>query len=265
MANACIKLTLTDTSPQIALFFEYFFACILFLPLVLSKGFKILKTKKWAYLIFRALFGMFTYLFLFVALQYIPLMDAALLNNTAPLFVPFLLWLWIRKKIPYKQWIGIIIGFIGIIFVLNPDRRVFSPASIFGLIAGFCAALSMTSVRLLAKESYIRVIFYYLLITSVCMLPFVILQWKPLIAKDWILLTAAGILMFCVQLLFTASFKYACASDLAPFSYISVIISGLLDWVIYQRVPKLSGLLGIVLVIIGSVLTIIFGTKKRKK
>ena len=262
--NACIKAIAQEIPTHAILFFENFFALLLFIPFISIEP-KILKTKKLSLIILRSIFGILTYYFLFFSVKLIPLVDAALLSNTAPLFIPFILYFWIKKKIPLKQLLGIFLGFIGVIYILQPGIEIISVGSLLALASGIFAAGSMTSSRLLSSESPITVCIYYLFISSVVLFPMLWLDWQMPSSRVWLLLISAGILMYFLQVFYTQAYKYACATDLGPFSYIFVIVSGLIDWLIWNDVPTLSSLVGIILVIIGGILTILFSETKIKR
>lgn len=262
--NACNKVIGKQISTHAILFFENFFAFLLFIPFIAIET-KVLKTKKLPLIILRSFFGLLTYYFLFFSLQLIPLVDAALLNNTAPFFIPFILLVWIRKRIPLKQFVGIMIGFIGVICILKPGIQLVSVGSLLALLSGFFAACAMASVRILSAESPLTIIIYYLFISSLVLVPFLWIGWQTPTTLVWLLLLASGILMYFTQVFFTQAYKYACATDLGPFSYAFVIVSGLIEWLIWQEIPTWLSFVGILLVIVGGTITILFsGTKSIK-
>lgn len=256
LLSACVKVLLESLTPHAILFFENFVAFILFLPLISIEP-KLLKAHKKSLILLRSVVGVSAYYLLFFSIKLIPLVDAALLNITAPLFIPFILFFWIKKKISKKQFLGIIIGFIGVIFILKPGTEIFSIGSIFGLISGIFAALAMCSMRLLASESPVTVSIYYLFISSAIMFPFLFFEWQTPSPNDWLFLLISGVLMYFTQVFLTKSYQYACATDLGPFSYSYVIVAGLLGWLIWSDVPTLFSFIGIFLVILGGIITIL--------
>lgn len=56
------------------------------------------------------------------ALKYIPLTTTVVLNNTFPLFTPILAFILLKVKSPPIQWASVVIGFIGVVLVLQPCR-----------------------------------------------------------------------------------------------------------------------------------------------
>lgn len=259
--NAFVKVMSESLSTHAILFFQNFFAFLLFIPFICINP-NVLKTKKPALVILRAILGVLTYYLLFFSVKMIPLVDAALLSNTAPLFIPFILLFWIKKKISKMQLLGIFVGFCGVILILKPGVEIFSFGSIIALLAGMCTAMVMATVRLLSSESPVTVIFYYMLISSLILFPFLWLEWQTPSTKLWLFLIISGILMYFTQIFFTQAFKYACATNLGPFSYTFVIVAGIIDWLVWGNVPTLFSFIGIILVILGGIITILFTTPR---
>ena len=57
------------------------------------------------------------------AVAQMPLAEAVLLLTIrSSLFVPFIAALWLRERVPPKLWIAIGTGFLGILFILRPDK-----------------------------------------------------------------------------------------------------------------------------------------------
>src|SRR5262245_11496740 len=101
------------------LFFQNFICLLFTLPQVFQNEFKHLKTQRWTEHLIRDFCGVATFFCLFFAIRYIPLVDAVLLQNTAPLWVPFVVILWSRKKVHSSVWWGSSLGFIGVLLVLK--------------------------------------------------------------------------------------------------------------------------------------------------
>ena len=114
----------------------------------------------------------------------------------------------------------------------------------------------MILMRMLAQESPKRVIFIYFLIASIASAPFAIpyILYLPLAAL--LPLLAVGMLFASAQMCYTRSFHYAEPTILAPFSYSFVAVSGLIDWAVWDHAPTIFSGVGILLVLLGGILTI---------
>lgn len=235
--------------------------CIL--PLSLRKGFVCLKTDYLPIHLMRDVFGVLSYYLYFVAIRYLNLVDATTLNYTAPFFVPFVWWIWMKEKIHLHVWWSIIIGFIGVAVILNPSRQIFQIGFLFGLFAGIASAIALSSLRVLnlKKEPMSRSLFYYFLIGSLLSFPFAWVYWDPPTGTEWLEVTGIGIATAAGQILLTIAYRYGTASYLSPLGYTSVIYAGLISWLIFDRGLNWRSWIGTFLIILGGTLTYLFKKK----
>jgi drug/metabolite transporter (DMT)-like permease len=70
-------------------FFQNFISWIFLIPWILKHGIGALRTERIGLIFFRAALGVFGNAFVFMAAHRISLVDAIMLNNTAPLLLPF--------------------------------------------------------------------------------------------------------------------------------------------------------------------------------
>ncbi len=261
LANMCVKLTLDEVAPQTALFFQYFFSFLPFLFVILKTGIRKLHTHNFPLIFARAVFGIGNNLLLFISFKFIPFLDATLLNNTAPLFIPVIMWIWIGKKMSLKQWIPLVIGFFGMAFLINPNREIFDIVALFALISGVFAALSKSSLRMLANESYFTILFYYFLFSALATFPFIFTHWQAIDWTHWLLLLSSAVFLLIAQLAFTFSLKYACAADVAPYNFSFVLVSGIIGLIVWHYIPDLLGSIGMCLIIFAGILAWILERK----
>ncbi len=94
------------------------------------------------------------------AYQIYPLVDAILLNNAVPLYVPIVVLLITGAKTPRKLWWGVIISFIGVALVLHPGPQLFQLNSFIGLASGVLAAIAIVQIRVLSKTGTTTQMFF---------------------------------------------------------------------------------------------------------
>lgn len=236
---------------------QYCICFALTLPTVLRKGRGGLATQHPGLHAIRAISGLGCFYTYYLALKHIPLVDAALLRNTAPLVVPLVILLWLKQGIARSRWLPLLIGFAGVMLILRPAGAGISGWHLIGFTSGIGLAISMVSTRLLAhSEPEARILFYYFALALLLILPFYAVHAEPIPAFAWPWLIYIGLAMYLTFLMYTRAYRYATASVLAPTSYFSVVFSGILDWVIWQHVPDTVGLTGIALVVAGGVLVL---------
>jgi hypothetical protein len=87
-------------------FFQNFISWLIIIPWIFLHGIHSLKTQRAGLIFVRSIGGLFAFAFLFMAVQRTSLVDAILLNNAAPLIVPFAVWIWLKIPINHKLWPG---------------------------------------------------------------------------------------------------------------------------------------------------------------
>jgi len=243
-----------DIPDQQLVFMRNFVCLLLILPWVMLPKPKPLQTQVLTIHIFRAVAGLLNMYCFFFSIRYIILADAMLLNNTMPLFVPLVLLVWKRKKIPLKLIPGLIIGFAGVLFILHPGMTLFRPAALIALASGLFMSLSMAGIRELGKfEPIYRILFYYFAISSLVSAIPLFWAWRLHTPMTWFILLGIGIFAAVYQFFLTKGYQYAPAQKISPLIYFAVVLSGVFDWAFWGIVPDWMSYVGVFLVIVGAI------------
>ena len=261
--GACSKLISSETSIWTMLFFQNWVSLFCISLIVMKKRISSLRTQRLGLHFARTIGGLGCFYLFFQSLEFIPLINGMVLLNTAPLWVPFVVWIWLKIRIPGHLWWGILVGFIGVIVILRPGIAPFSLGYVFALGSGIFLGSALVVVsRLSHTEPTHRIIFYYAFLGTLFMAPagFAIPS-----SHDFFLLIGVGIFMFLNQFFITYGFQHGKASFLAPTVYTAVAFSGLFDWLIWDHIPDLLSTLGILIVIAGALISIHFELRYRKR
>ena len=255
---------LHGVSPLLILAFQYIISFLCFVPSGLRLGWQALKTERAGMQVFRSLVGSLCQLLYFLSLRSLPLLDASLLSNAAPLFIPFVVWLWCKKSISRTVALSLIIGLIGVLLVIHPGPELLhQPAALLALASGILSAVSLVTTNQLAEtEPPSRTLIYNFGISALLLLPVVFGQWQPLHARQLLLIVGVGVFYALTQWFLILAYRYASASELSPFNYSVVIFSGLLGWLFFGNVPTPTAILGTVLICGGGVLSVGAGHKE---
>lgn len=248
----------TGVPPLVTLFLQYCISFLVFLPKLFENGTKILHTERIGQQIFRSIAGSVCQLLFFVSVKSLPLMDAVLLSNAAPLFIPLVVFVWLRKKVQPAVWLSLLIGLAGIALIIRPGPQMFSnPASLIALCSGFFSAIALVATNNLSEtEPPTRILLYNFGISTVLLIPLAAFEWKPLSAREWLLLIGVGVFYALTQYLIIAAYRHADATQISPFNYTVVIFSGLLGWWFFGNVPGPSAIFGTLLICGGGILSI---------
>lgn len=245
------------------IFIQNFVSLLCILPLVLKQGIKELKTNIFPIHLIRDFTGVMSYYLYFVAIRYLNLVDATTLNYTAPFFVPFFWWIWMKERVERSVWISIVIGFIGVAIILNPTKQIFELGFVFGLFAGIASAIAFCAIRVLnlKMEPARRVLFYYFSFGTLLSFPFAWIYWIPPNSTEWFKAIGIGAATAIGQLFLTISYRYGTASYLSPLGYATVIYTGLISFFIFDRPLSWKTVVGAVLIVLGGTATYLLKKK----
>ena len=241
--------------------FQNGISLVLLLPWALRQGKADITTTRLPMHLVRALSGLLSQALFFIAVKDMKLVDAVLLVNAAPLFIPLVVLIWLKTRITPAVIMSLVVGFVGVLLILRPSAALLAnPAALLATAAALFSAIALVTVnRLSATDRPDTILFYYFLISTIAAAPFAIAGWRTPVGLEWGYLTGIGVFMAFSQLFIILAYQQSTAERLAPFNYSVVVFSGLIGWLIWHNVPDLVALLGIVLVCVGGILSIVFG------
>jgi len=262
-AGAASKWISNDVPVPVIVLIQFSVCLLILLPKLMRQPLYHLKSKHWQTHLIRGFAGWLSFFCFYAGLKQIPLVDASLLRNAAPLFVPLIAWLWVRAKIPKRRWLPLVIGFIGIILILRPGSAGTNQGHLIGLLSGIGLTVSMVGTSILSRtETRHTIIGYYFILSLLCSLPFGIYYRQEIPLWTWPYLLFIGVSIFVTMQLYTLAYSYAKPSVISPISYFSVIVSGILGWLIWQHIPSNTALIGALFVILAGSLTLYLNNDK---
>ncbi|MFL2981191.1 MAG: DMT family transporter [Methylophilaceae bacterium] len=210
----------------------------------------------------RSSIGFISLLFFFYAINNLPLSTAISLNYTSPLFLGLLMPLILKRKVKKWLFITVIIGFIGVFFILRPTfENQNYIAGVIGLVSGFGAAMAYLFVTQLGqlKEPDLRTIFYFTLISTICSGFMMIFDEIHKIQYKYIfILIGLGISATIAQIAITKAYRVGNTLGNAGLSYLTIIFSTIIGAVWLGELLDKQTAFGIMLIIISG----FFASKK---
>lgn len=238
-------------------FFRHFLMLLFLLPWPFRYGPGALATRDVGGHFVRSLAGVSAIGCYFYAVAHLRLADAVLLNQSMPLFIPLVERLWLGERIPRRLWGVLLLGFAGLMLILRPGTGVFEPAALVGLASAALASIAQVGIRRLTRtEPVTRIVFYFGLIGSAASLPAAAYWWRTPSATTWGWLLAMGVFATLGQLTLTRAYVHAPAARVGPFLYAGPVFAGLLDWLVWGRLPDRLFVLGAAIVIASAILAL---------
>ena len=251
ISTASAKQTQTLINPFTLLFWQSLLCCLIVLPQV--KNIKIESFKPiWKLLILRSLAGFIALVCFYFALNHIPIVEASLLRNCAPLCVPLAVLFFHGIAIPAQRFIPLMIGFIGVLVIMRPTPTNINVWHIVGFTSAIGLALSMVTTRMVSLHiSANQSLFGYFFISTICALFTVLFTGNSvgIPSNSWLWVLVVSISLYLGLYLYTLAYSYAPASIVSPVSYIGVAFNAILGWVIWHHVPDTYAWIGAALII----------------
>jgi drug/metabolite transporter (DMT)-like permease len=262
ISTAAVKYMADIIEPTVIVAVQYTVGLLLCLPAVMKKGTASLKTDKLGLHLLRGIAGVLGFYLYYVSLKHIPLVDGMLLRQAAPLCVPLVMLAWLKQTISGRSWIPLVIGFVGITLLLQPGGDSGTTWHGVAFLSAICLSFSMVSTGKLAEtEPNHRILFYYFAMSTAAILPFAISSMGGIDKWIWLTLIVISIAMYSAIGLYTKAYSLAKASTIAPINYFSVLVSGLIGWMIWDEIPNLIAFAGMILVVAGGLATILWKDK----
>jgi len=262
MALAVVMFTCIDTSAKWLIgagigalqivFCRYFVAFLMsFFAYVPRHGLTAFKSNRPMLQTIRSLFLLGSTVFNFSALQYLPLTFTTTIMFAAPIVITLLSIPILGETVGLRRIIAVCVGFIGVIYVIQPWGAAVHPAIFLSLGALFCASLYFIITRLLAGvEDTATSQLWANGIAAASLAPFVVTNWvmpsDPFVA---FILTLIGVFGGAGHMLATRAHRLADASILAPLVYTQIFTISLSSYLVFAKLPSSTTFVGGLIVI----------------
>lgn len=185
------------------------------------------------------------------ALQVMPVGETVAIVYVAPFAVMLLAVPLLGERVSTVGWAGAAFGFVGVLLIARPGGTLDPMGVLFAVVnAGFSTAYHLLTRLLSRTESTISMLFHTAWVGAAvfCVLAVPSLEGFAPAAPDVGLMALLGALATLGHFLFTAAYREAPASLLAPVNYLHLVWAGGLGWLVFGHVPDSWSLVGITLV-----------------
>jgi len=267
MGAAAKELSDSMSSVEVV-FFRNVFGVFLILISIYKSPLKQIGGKFWL-LVFRGVAGFIALLFFFYNISQIPLGEAMTFSKTSTIFTAILAYFLLKEKLGFKGWLGVFIGFIGIVFITEFDGSALQRSDYLGILSGVGAALAYTSVRELRKFYDSRaIVLSFMTIGTIGPLILMIISsfyYNPSIdfmlgtfvmpkLNDWIYIILLGTFATFAQIYMTKAYSFAKAGIIGTISYVDILFSILLGLALGDSFPSILIVFGILLIVLSGLL-----------
>ena len=220
-------------------------------------------------LILRGLLGTIALICIFYAIRNMPLNISTVIQYTYPIFISIFAGLLIKERVSKNVFIALIMGWIGIVIILNPNQlanlnvEINNIAIVVAFLGAIFTSLAYITVKKLSlTEDVFIIIKYFPLVSVITLFPIVTLNWVIPNVHDLIWIVGIGIFTQAGQTFLTIGLKQLPTTEAATINYMQVFFGSLWGILLFKEIVNINFLLGSLLVLLG---TIISSSKIPKK
>jgi len=195
----------------------------------------------------------------FAGLHLLPLPEVTAIRFATPLMIVVFAAIFLGERLRLIRLSAVLVGLVGVIIILWPRLSLSGGAGeAMGALmvlgsAGLAAVAQIFVKSMSGTERTAAIVFYFSLTASVLSLLTLPFGWVVPDATQLALLLGAGVIGGLGQIFLTSSYRFADASVLAPFTYVSMLWALLIGFVIFDEVASLAMLSGAGLIIAAGV------------
>ena len=213
-------------------------------------------------LILRGALGTSALVCIFYAIRNMPLSVSTVIQYTYPIFISIFAGIFINEKITRNLVIALIIGWLGILIILNPSQlskvnvEIENIWVILAFLGSICTALAYVTVKKLSFTEDVYVIIEYFPLTSlISLLPIVLINWVTPNWNELIWIIGIGFFTQLGQTFLTIGIKNFPASEAASINYLQVLFGSIWGILFFSEIININFLLGAFLVLLGSIIS----------
>jgi drug/metabolite transporter (DMT)-like permease len=226
-------------------FFRNLLAFFVMLPLLMSTGLAAIKMNNTKLYFARGFFVAIGMIAGFTCLTLIPLTQATAISFTQPIFITIGATLFLGEIIKARRIIAIIVGFIGMLIIVQPGVESIS----YGVALSFIAAVAYSFNALIVKKltqtetPQAIIIWMVIILIPITFIPAIqVWEWPNI--ETWLYLWGIGIAGTAAHFLWTKSYAMADITSLQPIEFINLPIIAVFGWLIFSEIPGIWTLVG---------------------
>ena len=203
------------------------------------------------------------------------LLNAVMLLNTAPIFIPIVSKYLFKDKTIKVVSKSIVISLIGVILVIQPDQTLFMYSSLIGLLSGVFLAFSQSifgeNVQERGMDENIFFVFWTSsIITLAVLMVFFsdhlklgVFQLTHQTSREWLYILLIGICTTLNQYFRGVAYTHVKPHFLAPLMNLAVLFAFLFDLFVFKKTPDYLSIVGSLMIVLGT--TLKWNTLRKQK
>ena len=209
----------------------------------------------------------------YVSLTVLPLGTATALFFVTPFLITIFAKFFLKEQIGPRRWLAVIIGFLGVYIILNPDFSNFDYMSLTPVLCAFCYSLSMIIIKITSEKDnvYTQTFAFYFgaIIFSVVFYliagdgqyntmdhpasQYIFREWFSDLEVSLLLMIITGFTASAAFIFIFTAYRIASPAVISPYEYSILVWSSLSGWYFFNEIPDLKTIIGIILIVFGGI------------
>jgi drug/metabolite transporter (DMT)-like permease len=185
------------------------------------------------------------------------LIEAHAVFASYPLMIAALSGPILGEKVGWRRWAAIMVGFVGILVILQPGIAVFSPWALVPLLAALMFAVYGLLTRYVARVDAAPVSFFWTgVVGAVAMTPFGLANWTWMTPADWGWMAVLCCTAVLGHWLMIRAYAVAEASAIQPFAYLQLVFASGIGLFLFGEVLRVNVAVGAGIVVAAGIFTL---------
>ncbi|RMD95031.1 MAG: DMT family transporter [Alphaproteobacteria bacterium] len=185
------------------------------------------------------------------------LVESHAVFSAYPLLVAALSGPILGERVGWRRWAAIAVGFIGVLVILEPGVRVFSPAAVVPLISALMFALYSLLTRYAARRDSAATSFFWTgAMGAIVMTGPGLWFWEPMSAGDWGWMAALCISGAAGHYTLIKCYELAEASAVQPFAYLQMVFASAVGITVFGETLRPNVAVGAAIVVAAGLFTL---------
>ena len=209
----------------------------------------------------------------YISLTIMPLATATTLFFCSPFLITIFAKFILKDEIGPRRWLAVIIGFIGVYIILNPNFDNFDYLSLTPILCALCYSLSMIIIKKTSEKDdvYSQMFQFYIgaIIISTMFYffigdgqyntinnpaaQFIFREWFNNLEFSLVYMIILGFTAAVAFLLVFSAYRIASPAVVSPFEYSILVWSSLSGWFFFDEIPTLNTIFGMFLIVFGGI------------
>jgi len=223
--------------------------------------------------IIRVILFFFGFSSFYISLTIMPLATATALFFASPFLITIFAIFFLKEEVGFRRWAAVIIGFIGVYIILNPDFNDFDYLSLTPVLCAFCYALSMIIIKKTSDKDdvYSQMFHFYIFAITISLTiyfligdgqynnfdypasQFILRKWFTNLEFSLPYMIFIGVIGATGFLCFFTAYRIASPAVVSPFEYSILVCASLNGWIFFDEIPSQRAIVGMILIVSGSI------------